>query len=188
MTLFLFEAEIHPLCPHVSLVMGRTAARRIPMKELSATETAFCRSTKLSRISLALALLFTWVGCSNGPEAGPGPARQNSPETEGYKSRIEISTIGLAKGENYLGNEVYYVEGSLKNNGEQLVQRIELSFVFRDSLNQVVLKQSRKAVEYKGARGLEPQKSARFQVAFDHLPRDWNRVVPEVGVSQVTLK
>jgi hypothetical protein len=158
------------------------------MKERSAAETEFCRPTKLLRISFALALFFTCVGCRNGPEAGLGRVRQNSPESEGYKSRIEISTIGLVKGENYLGNEVYYVEGSLKNKGEQLVQRIELAFVFRDSLNQVVLKQSRKAVEYKGTRGLEPQKSARFQVAFDHLPKDWNHAVPEVGVHQVTLK
>jgi hypothetical protein len=144
--------------------------------------------TKLLQISLVLIHLLAWVSCRDRPEARSDPAGQNPSVAEAYRSRIEISKIGLAKGENYLGDEVLYVEGSLKNNGEQLVQRIELTFVFRDSLNQVVLKESRKAVEYKGTRGLEPQKSTRFQVAFDHLPKDWNHVVPEVEVSQVTLK
>jgi hypothetical protein len=158
------------------------------MKQLPAAETVSWRLTKLLQISLVLVHLLAWVSCRDRPEARSDPAGQNPSVSEAYRSRIEISRIGLAKGENYLGDEVFYVEGSLKNNGEQLVQRIELTFVFRDSLNQVVLKESRKAVEYKGTRGLEPQKSTRFQVAFDHLPKDWNHVVPEVEVSQVTLK
>lgn len=135
-----------------------------------------------------MVLVFGGLGCSRQPESGSAEEKQNLAEAEAYKSNIEISKIGLAKGENYLGNEVYYVEGSLTNNGSRTVQRVELTFIFRDSLNQVVLREARKAVEYKGTRGLEAQKSTRFQVAFDHLPKDWNHVIPEVEVSQVALK
>ena len=97
-----------------------------------------------------------------------------------------MSRVGLAKGENYLGSEVFYVEGSLKKRGNRVVQRVEITFLFRDSLKQVVLKESRKALEYKGARGLEADKTTRFQVAFDHLPREWNYVLPDLEVSQVS--
>jgi hypothetical protein len=137
---------------------------------------------------LALALFLNWASCSEKPEGSGGRGIQNSSEAEAYKKKIELSNIGLAKGESYLGNEVFYVEGSLRNTGDQAVQRIDLTFLFKDSLNQVVLKESRKAVEYKGARGLEPQNLARFQVAFDHLPKDWNHAIPEVLIAQVNLK
>jgi hypothetical protein len=140
----------------------------------------------LLQISLASLLLFI-LACLGRPGGTPSET-PTSEGTEAYKSKIEISKVALAKGENYLGGEVYYVEGELTNSGTRMVQRVELTFVFRDSLNQVVLMESRKALEYKGARSLEAQKSARFQVAFDHLPKDWNHVVPEVQVSQVILR
>ena len=104
------------------------------------------------------------------------------------KKTAEISRVSLAKGENYLGGEVYYVEGTLTNRGEWAISRINLAFVFKDKMNQAVLRQTRKAIDYKAGKGLEPQKSIRFQVAFDHLPKDWNHVIPEVEVNDVVLR
>ena len=104
------------------------------------------------------------------------------------KKTVEISRVGLAKGENYLGGEVYYVEGTLTNKGDRAIFRINLAFVFKDTMDQAVLKETRKAIEYKVGKGLEPQKSIRFQVAFDHLPKDWNHVIPEVEVNDVVLR
>jgi len=124
--------------------------------------------------------------CKNGVQSG-GAAEQAA-QSDAYKNQLELSHVGLAKGENYLGNEVFYVEGTLKNSGLRVVQRVELLFLFKDSLDQVVLKEPRKAVDYKGKKGLEPQKSTNFQVAFEHLPRDWNYVVPEVKISSISFK
>ena len=117
-----------------------------------------------------------------------GDGGQASAEAAAYKEKIELSHIGLAKGENYLGDEVHYVEGTAKNIGDRVVQKIELTFEFKDSLNQVVLRESRKAVAFRAARGLESQKSTRFQVGFDHLPKNWNYLIPKVYVSKVILK
>ena len=135
-----------------------------------------------------LSLLIAMAGCSANSSGKVSQASQNATETEAYKSKIEVSKVGLAKGENYLGSEVFYVEGSLRNTGTRVVQRVEITFLFKDSLKQVVLKESRKALEYKGGRGLDADRSTRFQVAFDHLPKDWNYVLPDLEVSQVTLK
>src|SRR5262245_25136342 len=109
-------------------------------------------------------------------------------QAEAYKSQLALSHIGLAKGENYLGHEVFYVEGVVRNGGSRTVQRVELLFLFKDSLDQVVLKETRKAVDYKGSKGLEPEKSTNFQVAFERLPRDWNYVVPDVQISRIDFK
>lgn len=142
--------------------------------------------TLLVTVSLSLPIAMT--GCRGGSSNQSSQTGKTAAEAEAYNSKIETSKVGIAKGENYLGSEVFYVEGSLKNTGNRVVQRIEITFLFKDSLKQVVLKESRKALEYKGARGLEAGKSTRFQVAFDYLPKDWNYVLPDIEVSQVTLK
>ena len=133
-------------------------------------------------------LLIAMAGCSGNSSSRSSQAGHDALEAEAYKRKIEVSKVGLAKGENYLGSDVFYVEGSLKNIGDRVVQRVEITFLFKDSLKQVVLKESRKALEYKGTRGLEADKSTRFQVAFDHLPKEWNYVLPDLEVSQVILK
>src|SRR5438046_1835726 len=61
-------------------------------------------------------------------------AREATAQAEAYKSKLGLSQIGLAKGENYLGQIVYYVEGSVKNEGERVVLRIDMTFLFKDSL------------------------------------------------------
>ena len=145
-------------------------------------------SQKFVILGVRLLLLIVMAGCRSNPSSRTAQAGQSAMEAEAYKSKIEVSKVGLAKGENYLGSDVFYVEGSLKNMGNRVVQRVEIMFLFKDSLKQVVLKESRKALEYKGGGGLEADKSTRFQVAFDHLPKEWNYVVPDLEVSQVTLK
>jgi len=139
-------------------------------------------------LGVRLFLLIVMAGCGSNPSSRTSQAGQSAIEAEAYKSKVEVSKVGLAKGENYLGSEVFYVEGSLKNMGNRVVQRVEITFLFKDSLKQVVLKESRKALEYKGGRGLEADKSSRFQVAFDHLPKEWNYVLPDLEVSEVILK
>src|SRR5262245_14031346 len=137
--------------------------------------------------SLVGSLLVSMIACGKSA-SNQSPASQNALEAAAYKSKIAVSKVGLVKGENYLGSEVFYVEGSLKNTGDRVVQRVEITFRFKDSLKQVVLKEARKAVEYKGGGGLDADKSTRLQVALDHLPKDWNYVLPDLEVSQVTLK
>jgi hypothetical protein len=136
-------------------------------------------------LAVVTSSLILLSACAKGP---PSSGVVSPAQAETYKSQLELSHVGLAKGENYLGNEVFYVEGMLKNNSSRAIQRVELLFLFKDSLNQVVLKETRKAVDYKGSKGLEPQKSANFQVGFERLPRDWNYVVPEVQINNINFK
>ena len=141
--------------------------------------------TATGRVLLLAGWLWSVLGCSS-KEAAKNPGE--GPLAEAYKSKIELSHLGLAKGENYLGDSVHFVEGVIRNAGERVVQRVELTLLFRDSLNQVVLKETRRAFDYKGSKGLDPQRTSKFQIAFDHLPKDWNYALPEVQVSGVALK
>lgn len=134
----------------------------------------------------ALLLLGSAVGC--GDSSGPSADPERAAREEAYRDQVTLSGLGLAKGENFLGDEIFYVEGSLTNDGEGTVRRVELTFLFKDTLDQVVLREARTALEYRGKRGVAPQQVAEFQVAFENLPRDWNYVVPEVQVSGIGLQ
>ncbi|MEW5975100.1 MAG: FxLYD domain-containing protein [Acidobacteriota bacterium] len=136
------------------------------------------------RWSIVLLILLQMVpGCRGGSEHPEDAAL-----AEAYKEKIGLSNLGLAQGENYLGDNFYYVRGTLTNTGERVLQRVELTFLFKDSLGQVVLKETRAAVDYRGVRALEAGASTTFQVGFEHLPRDWNYRVPQVEVARLVLK
>ena len=125
-------------------------------------------------------------GCGDSIRQETDPAaaaRENA-----YTSQVTLSGLGLSKGENFLGDEVFYVEGTLSNGGESTIRQVEMTFLFKDSLDQVVLKETRTALEYRGKRGIAPQQEAEFQVGFENLPQDWNYVIPEVQVSKIGLR
>ena len=134
------------------------------------------------------ALLLSWAAVGCGDSSGPSADPERAAREEAYRDQVSLTGLGLAKGENFLGDEVFYVEGSLANDGEGTIRKVELTFLFKDTLDQVVLKEARTALEYRGKRGIAPQQVAEFQVAFENLPRDWNYVVPEVQVSGIGLQ
>ena len=135
-----------------------------------------------------MVMLLALAACTRKPGAGDEKSGLAGVYDTAYKTNLEVSHVGLAKGESYLGDSVYFVDGEIRNTGERIVQRVDLTLIFRDSLHQVVLKETRRALEYKASIGLSPQKTAKFQIGFDHLPKDWNHVVPEVQVGGVTLR
>ena len=132
--------------------------------------------------------LIVMIACDQKPWAGRSRNGTVAGYDSAYLGKIEISHLNLAKGESYLGDSVYFVEGEIKNSGDRIVQRVELTLTFRDSLKQVVLKETRRALDYKTSKGLEVQKTAKFQIGFDHLPKDWNNFLPEVQVTGVVIR
>src|SRR5688572_16923042 len=56
-------------------------------------------------LGAAFVLSTLLVGCGRDSSNQASQAAQNVIEAEAYKSKIEVSKVGLAKGENYLGSE-----------------------------------------------------------------------------------
>ena len=136
---------------------------------------------------VVLAQVVLWAAVSCGDTSRPPGDPEMAVLEEAYKDQVTLSKLGLAKGENFLGDKVFYVEGSITNDGEGTIRKVELTFIFKGSLDQVVFRKTRTALAYRGKRGIAPQQHAEFQVAFENLPRDWNYVVPEVHVSGIGL-
>ena len=138
-------------------------------------------------ISVGTLLLLSFLACRRNSDQHHSSGILGELE-EAYRTKITVSKLGLSKGENFLGDTVFYVKGIITNSGEEKIQRVVLTFLFKDSTNQVVLKDTRKAIEYRGGRGIESLQAAEFQVAFENLPQAWNYIVPEVQVSQIGLQ
>jgi hypothetical protein len=151
----------------------------------------FTKLISYRHFNLGFALLFSvlalFTGCGKG-STQVTPTPEQIAQAEAYKGKIELSKLGLARGENYLGDAVYYVQGKIKNAGDKPVQQVELTFKFKSLQNQAASEQTRKALNYKGGGNLAPQSSTDFQVGFEKLPPNWNYSLPEVVVAKVVFR
>jgi hypothetical protein len=141
------------------------------------------------RAGLFVVLLFCSFAACGGKPAGSG---NHSPEMEAlaasYKAKIELTNLGLSRGENYLGDAVYYVQGKARNLGDRPVQQLELLFKLRDVQNRILSEEIRMALNYKGGGSLAPQATSEFTVGFEKLPVNWNYALPGVSVNKVVFR
>jgi hypothetical protein len=145
-----------------------------------------CRNFTLGFALLCIVLAIC-TGCGKH-STQVAPSSEQTAQAEAYKGKIELSQLGLARGENYLGDAVYYVQGKIKNAGDKPVQQVELTFKFKSLQNQAASEQIRKALNYKGGGSLAPKSTMDFQVGFEKLPPNWNYSLPDVVVAKVVFR
>jgi len=109
------------------------------------------------------------------------------PAEQAYTEHIHLRDLQMGRAANFLNQEVTFVFGALSNDGARAIRDIEVTVEFRDLLNQVVLRETRRplgrpAVPLPGGRGRE------FQLSFEHVPMDWNRQYPTLRVTGLVLE
>src|SRR5690242_8428624 len=80
---------------------------------------------------LAVIGLFMFFGRSGAEHAATRGA------ADPYAANLTISDVAMSTAANFAGQEVTYIEGKIKNNGEKVVTNVLIQFVFHDSLGQV---------------------------------------------------
>ena len=107
------------------------------------------------------------------------------PTEEAYAGQFQFSDIQMSRATNLLNQELTFVQGVVKNGGTRGVQEIEVTVEFRDVLNQVVLRETRRLFGKASGRNelLRGGESRGFQLTFEHVPADWNRQYPAFRVS-----
>jgi hypothetical protein len=106
---------------------------------------------------------------------------------QAYAAKIQIGGLEMSRAANLLNQEITYLSGVAQNRGERGVGEIEVTIEFRDALNQVVLRETRRILGTRAA-PLGPGQSRTFQVSFDHVPADWNVQLPGVRVTGLALE
>lgn len=139
-----------------------------------------------------------WLGRPTSETAGPPPPTALPPldeESRAYAQQIEISSLEMSRWENFLGQQVIYLDGKLTNHGDRVIHALELTVEFKDQLDQVVLRERFRPVG--AAPGsptagrtppLPPGEVRDFRAGFESLPRDWNRRPPTVRVTGLLLQ
>ena len=133
-----------------------------------------------------LVAVFFMISCQD--ISSPQNSQEKVINEEVCRTQVVLSNLGHAKGENFLGDNIFYVEGIISNNGTQTIKRIDLTFLFKNSSNQIVLQETRKALQYRGKRGIQPENQADFQVAFENLPEDWNYLIPKILIARIIFQ
>jgi hypothetical protein len=128
----------------------------------------------------ALYLLFF-----RGPVPSSSSLKQRLPfgaEEQAYAAKLQLGNFAMSEAENFLHQEVKYLDGDIRNAGDRTLTGIEVIVEFQDDMKQIALRESRRALGGPSA-ALAPGGTAHFQVSFDHVPPAWNMQMPTVQVS-----
>ena len=138
---------------------------------------------------IALATLFglaaMYLLFFRGPAPSPSAVARHLPfgaEEQAYAVKLQFGNFAMSEAENFLRQEVKYLEGDVQNTGDRTVAGIEVIVEFEDDLKQTALRESRRVLSGPAA-ALAPGATAHFQVSFDHVPPSWNMQMPTVQVS-----
>ncbi len=141
------------------------------------------RSTPIL-IVIAVALLAAIIGAlvllrrdvSRSAAITPPPM---SAEEKAYLAQISTADPHMSAAENFLGGTVTYLKARVTNNGTRPVRRLTLKLEFHDTLEQVVLREIAHPITPRTP-PLKPGETRAFQVAFEHLPMEWNQGPPAI--------
>lgn len=151
--------------------------------------TAEDRSTPVL-IVVAVVLLAAIIGGllllrhSLSPSTTARPAM--SLEEKAYLSQFSVADPRMSAAENFLGNTVTYLHARVTNHGTRAVRQLDLKLEFHDTLEQVVLRETAHAITPRNP-PLKPGETRPFQVAFEHMPVDWNQAPPVITAEYVSF-
>jgi len=86
--------------------------------------------------------------------------------------------------ESYLKQSVVEITGNIQNNGDRVLDVVEINCVFYDAYGQVVLRERVPIVSRKMGK-LAHGETKPFRLAFDNVPESWNQVMPSMIIARI---
>ena len=97
---------------------------------------------------------------------------------------LPISEVSMEAHESYLHQQVVEITGKIGNTGNRVIDTAEIYCVFKDSYDQVVLRQ-RVSIVTKKMGGLSPGEIKSFRLPFDTIPESWNQALPQIVIARI---
>lgn len=145
------------------------------------------RSTRLLILLAAAALVVIAVALIKRNGSQPSQARPAlNTEEKAYLPQIVVTEARMSAAQNFLGGRVIYLDAQVTNKGTRLVRQLKLQLEFRDTLEQVILRETVRPVTLRTP-PLKPGETRSFQVAFDHMPDGWNQATPTITPKYVSF-
>ena len=96
----------------------------------------------------------------------------------------EAESPKLVAHESYMKQAIVEITGNIQNNGDRVLDVIEINCVFYDPYGQVVLRERVPVVSRKMGK-LSPGETKAFRLAFDHVPESWNQAMPTMVIARI---
>ncbi len=124
----------------------------------------------------------------------PQPA---APAIDPYAESLRVSELKLSAAANFVGASVNYLDGKITNLGGKTVSGATVEVIFRNSLGEVVQRETMPLMLYHtGIQGipdvaplsaapLTPNQTRDFRLIFEHISADWNRGYPELRFARI---
>ena len=134
---------------------------------------------------IILGVIVAFVLSRNRPQA-TGPAPEDP-----YAVSLRVMNVHASQAQNFAGGSVYYLEGEIANTGAKNVTGATVEAVFRNSLGEIVDRQTQSLTILQQRPGytdsvsltehpLTANMQDEFRLTFEHISADWNQGVPEL--------
>lgn len=125
------------------------------------------------------------------PKAASGPPP--------YAANLKLSDFKMSAAENFVGHTISYVDGTITNSGDKTVIHIMVRVNFKDDMGQLAQREDvpmqvlktdgpyPEAVDF-SVSPLAPGQGKPFRLTFESISAQWNHQVPEIQVTDVSIK
>jgi hypothetical protein len=121
--------------------------------------------------------------------AGPQPLKPlpMGPAEQAYAARVHFLDPKMSRAANFLNQEVTFIFGTVQNGGSRQIRQIEVTLEFHDVFNQVVLRDKQRLFP-PHTPPIPPGERRDFELAYEHIPVQWNQVYPAMRITGLDLK
>ncbi len=133
-------------------------------------------------IAVIVGVLLVWAFAFNN-----APSTANLTEITdkpALKKIAQISQVGIATGENYMGHRIRVIHGTITNNSDKPLRMVDVNMTFNDYDAKPVQRSVQRVFEAT-QKPLPPAAKYRFEVNFENLPRTWNYHIPDIEVVKI---
>ncbi|MBM3785506.1 MAG: hypothetical protein FJW30_14165 [Acidobacteria bacterium] len=120
------------------------------------------------------------------PRATADPAPVTA-EAKAYVKFLRMSETEMKATDSAMAKALVEIVGKISNTGERRLKLVELSCIFYDPYNQVVLRE-RVAIVRPKTGGLAPNETKPFRMPFDNIPDSWNQRMPQLVIAQIQFE
>ena len=104
-----------------------------------------------------------------------------------YVRNLQLLDVQMKAQESYLKQAVTEITGKIGNNGDRVLQLVEINCVFFDPYGQVVLRERVPIVGRKMG-SLAPGEIKNFRLPFDSIPESWNQAMPQLVIANIQFQ
>lgn len=144
------------------------------------------RSTPIVPILGAIALLalavfgyFRWL--DSQPDATDAVLTD---EAKAYLANLKLTDVTMSAKDDALGYTLVEINGSVSNNGDRVVEVVEINCIFREINGIEIGRQLAQVVRQRDG-ALNPGETRSFRLPFDNIPDGWNQNLPNLYIAQI---